>query len=83
MLYIVVSYNSLHCFQGAKVVVNGIYDDLNTAIARQFFISDDELSPVYPKSKCMLGKNGIISWIKEVDMGDLDCIDIKRPDSTP
>ena len=81
MLYIVVSYDSLNCFQGAKVVINGIYDDMGTAIARQLFISEGEMNPVYPKSRCMLGLNGIISWIKEFELGDLNCIDIKRPDS--
>lgn len=80
MLYMVISYNSLHCFQGAKVVINGIYDIKEQAVARQYFISNFVITPVYPKSKCMLGNNGIISWIKEVEIGDLNCMDIKKPD---
>ena len=80
MLYMVISYDSYHCVQGEKVVINGIYDDRETAVARQYSISNYVIAPVYPKSKCMLGNNGIISWIKEVEIGDLNCLDIKKPD---
>jgi len=80
LLFVVISYDSHNCFQGAKVVINGIYDDMANATARQYVISNNVVTPVYPKSKCMLGNNGIISWIKEVEMGDLNCIDIKKPD---
>ena len=80
MLFLVISYDSHNCFQGAKVVINGIYDDKANAIARQLLISNNDITPVYPKSKCMLGPNGIISWIKEVELGDLNCMDIKKPD---
>ena len=80
LLFVVISYDSHNCFQGAKVVINGIYDDMANATTRQYVISNNVVTPVYPKSKCMLGNNGIISWIKEVEMGDLNCIDIKKPD---
>lgn len=78
MLYIVVSYNTFDNYNGAKVFVNGIYSSESEAQERQRFLCGGTTLPLLCNDACVGGNNGIISWIREIEMGDMH-LDIKKP----
>ena len=73
----VVSYNSFHCMNTkAKVAIDGIYEKKEEALARQIEISGGNVENMYPNKECKFGSNGVISWIKLFQVGDLERFDI-------
>ena len=78
MLFIVVSYDSKK--EGkAKVFINGIYNTKKDALLRQCNLCGN----IFQKNgiHTMTGRNGIISWIKIVEEGDMHNMDIYSPDT--
>lgn len=62
----------------ANVVIYGLYETMDDAQQRQKIIGkDDVIQTIYEKAPYVIGKNGMISWIKILIMGDLSGIDIK------
>ena len=78
-MFLVISYNSMNIGTAAHVVINGLYTTEEEARQRQFHICGEYMAPVFEGSVCMLGVNGVISWIKEIPLGDTDRFDIKQP----
>lgn len=79
-IYAVVSYNEFDCCnQAAKVRINGLYLNIEDAHVRQEKICGGITTPSLLNSKCVNGVNGIITWIKEIPIGDLDRFDIYVP----
>ena len=78
-MFLVLSYNSTHLGTKANVVINGLYATKNEATQRQIVISGDHMKPVFEGSKCMIGTNNIVSWIREIPLGDTDHFDVKQP----
>lgn len=77
-LYLVAGYDSLKNGP-ARVYVYGFYDTLEQAEERQKYVSGGYMYPIYENSRCMHGKNGLISWIKTAPMGDANLFDIRQP----
>jgi hypothetical protein len=59
-------------------VIKGIYNNLEEAHKRQNIICNGPVQPVFKDSLCVGGKNGFISWIKKIEMGDCNDFDIKN-----
>ena len=78
--FAVVSYKSHSLSSFPDVVVNGIYPDLNSAIKRQLSISGGQHKPSGAGNNSVYGHNGVISWIKQVSIGDLDNWNVRSPD---
>lgn len=79
-VYAVVSYNTIDsCTQKAKVRMNGLYINIEDAKSRQEIICGGMTTPSLLNSKCVHGINGMISWIKEIPIGDLDLYDVNVP----
>lgn len=76
--YIVVSYRPVPG-RSAKVLIDGIYDDIDKANARQHQVCNGVL-PTSLNNNSMYGRNGKVSWIKKVPQGDLPQLDIYTPD---
>ena len=80
MFYIVVSYTPQYG-KSAKVFMNGIYIDERKANARQHEICGGNCRPTGLGNNSVYGINGNISWIKTVEEGDLNLVDIYAPDT--
>lgn len=78
-LYIVVSYQPVLC-KKATVLINGIYNNYEEADKIQTEICKGKI-PTNLGNNSMYGKNGRISWIKKVKLGELNNIDIYSPDN--
>lgn len=77
-LYMVVGYKSNFMVPTrANVVIYGIYETMNQADQRQIEICEED--EVQSNAPYMMGKNGMISWVKILNMGDMSGVDIKQP----
>lgn len=80
MYYIVVSYTPQEC-QRAKVYINGIYRNHQEAVKRQHEICGGNYRLSNLANNSVYGINGVISWMKTVEEGDLNTLDIYAPDT--
>jgi hypothetical protein len=80
MFYIVVSYTPQYG-KSAKVLIHGIYNTNDHALTRQKDICGGECESTNLGNNSVYGINGNISWIKTVDEGDLNQVDIYAPDT--
>ncbi len=78
IIFMVMSYMPIDGTK-AKVRMNGIYKDSQSATIRQMEICNGiQCVNYYPNS--IIGNNGMISWIKKVQLGDLEQYDVYVPD---
>lgn len=78
IIFMVMSYMPVDGIK-AKVRMNGIYKDSQSATIRQMEICNGiQCMNYYPNS--IIGNNGMISWIKKVQLGDLEHYDVYVPD---
>ena len=79
-LYMVVSYHPMeNTERGANVLVNGIYEKKELAVSRQKVLCGGDITPTFSNNNSVVGANGLISWIKQIHLGDFT-VDIKCPD---
>ena len=67
-LYLVISYRTYQ--SPANIVINGIYNTYEEADNRQLEICSGKRKPC--SDKCVYGYGQICSWIKEINVGDLN-----------
>jgi len=80
--FAVVSYKTDSLSSFPDVVLNGLYPDSNTALKRQLEICGGKHKPSGAGNNSVYGLNGVISWIKEVSIGDLENWNVRSPDKT-
>lgn len=81
-LYIVASY--VPCIgQHARVYMDGIYNTFEDAEQRQRDICGGSIVSTQLGNNSMYGGNGRITWMKKVNFGDLQKLDIYSPDPLP
>ena len=73
--YLVVGYKPLYHNSTPTVVIYGMYDSLDVAKTRQTNISG-KISKRNKKDSVVYG-DGIITWIKKIQTGDMKGCDIK------
>jgi len=78
--YVVVSYKSDALSSFPDVVINGMYPDLKSSIDRQLEICGGQHKPSGAGNNSVYGLNGVVSWIKQVSVGDLDNWNVRSPD---
>lgn len=78
--YVVVSYKSDALSSFPDVVINGMYPDLKSSIDRQLEICGGQHKPSGAGNNSVYGVNGVVSWIKQVSVGDLDNWNVRSPD---
>ena len=78
--YVVVSYKTDALSSFPDVVINGLYPFLNDALNRQIEICGGSHKPSGADNNSVYGVNGIVSWIKEVSVGDLENWNVRSPD---
>jgi hypothetical protein len=78
--YMVVSYDPTeNTARGAKVLVNGIYENKELALCRQKELCGGNTCSTLCGNNSVVGANGRISWIKQIPLGDFT-FDVKVPD---
>lgn len=78
--YVVVSYKSDALSSFPDVVINGMYPDLKSSIDRQLEICGGQHKPSGAGNNSVYGVNGVVSWIKQVSVGDLENWNVRSPD---
>lgn len=78
--YVVVSYKSDALSSFPDVVINGMYPDLKSSIDRQLEICGGQHKPSGAGNNSVYGLNGVVSWIKQVTVGDLENWNVRSPD---
>ena len=78
--YVVVSYKSDALSSFPDVVINGMYPDLKSSIDRQLEICGGQHKPSGAGNNSVYGLNGVVSWIKQVSVGDLENWNVRSPD---
>ena len=78
--YVVVSYKSDALSSFPDVVINGMYPDLKSSIDRQLEICGGQHKPSGAGNNSVYGVNGVVSWIKQVTVGDLENWNVRSPD---
>jgi hypothetical protein len=79
-MYAVVSYDPMETQNSpAKVRMNGLYKSHEDALNRQKKICGDDVIPTFLESKSVVGRNGVISWIKEIPIGDFENLNVYAP----
>ena len=78
--YVVVSYKSDALSSFPDVVINGMYPDLKSSIDRQLEICGGQYKPSGAGNNSVYGSNGVVSWIKQVTVGDLENWNVRSPD---
>ena len=78
--FVVVSYKTDSFSSFPDVVMNGMYPDLKSAIKRQLEVCGGQHKPSGAGNNSVYGVNGVVSWIKDVCVGDLDNWNVRSPD---
>ena len=78
-MFMVVSYKS-DTFGPVTVLINGVYNTLEEAKKRQLEICGGRTTPTFSDNNSVQGRNSVISWIKNIPIGDLNNLDIYMPD---
>ena len=78
--YVVVSYKTDALSSFPDVVVNGMYPDLKSSLDRQLAICGGQHKPSGADNNSVYGVNGVVSWIKQVSVGDLENWNVRSPD---
>ena len=78
--YVVVSYKSDALSSFPDVVINGMYPDLKSSLDRQLEICGGQHKPSGAGNNSVYGVNGVVSWIKQVTVGDLENWNVRSPD---
>jgi hypothetical protein len=80
MFYIVV-YSTPQYGKSAKVLINGIYNTNDDALTRQKEICGGGCESANLGNNNVYGINCMISWMKTVEEGDLNELEIYAPDT--